>query len=75
MPSGTIVVNAPFELAVVVNMLGEPARSLVFHKPTAKSDAVEDALASNTRWRRSDRAPRRGGPDPRGLPPQGPSRS
>nr|WRJ69818.1 DEAD/SNF2-like helicase [Oceanusvirus sp.] len=47
--SGTIIVNAPFELAVTVNMLSGPARSLVFHKPSAMSDAIEDSLSSNTR--------------------------
>lgn len=47
--SGTIIVNAPYELAVIVNMLSGPERRLVFHKPTAKSDAIADYLSSNAR--------------------------
>jgi hypothetical protein len=47
--SGTIIVNAPFELAVTINMLSGPSRSLVFQKPSAKSDAIQDSLSSNTR--------------------------
>ena len=47
--SGTIIVNSPFELAIVINMLSGPLRSIVFHKPTARSDDVHKILSSHTK--------------------------
>eukprot|EP00873_Tetraselmis_striata_P043777 jgi/Tetstr1/464041/TSEL_008846.t1 len=47
--SGTIIVNDPFELAVILNMISGPQRSLVFRSPRLKSDAVADALEAETR--------------------------
>lgn len=47
--SGTIIVNDPFELAVILNMISGPQRSLVFRSPRLKSDAIRDALEKETR--------------------------
>lgn len=47
--SGTVVVNDPFELAILLNMISGPQRSLVFRSPTLKSDAVRDLLDADRR--------------------------
>lgn len=47
--SGTIVVNDPFELAILLNMISGPQRSLVFRSPTLKSDKVKDVLDDDPR--------------------------
>ena len=47
--SGTIIVNDPFELAVTLNMITGPRRTIVFRNPTAKSDGVRDVLDADTR--------------------------
>ena len=47
--SGTIIVNDPFELAVILNMISGPQRSLVFRTPRLKSDAIRDALDADPR--------------------------
>ena len=47
--SGTIIVNDPFELAVTLNMITGPKRTIVFRNPTAKSDAVRDLLDADER--------------------------
>ena len=46
--SGTVIVNDPFELAVILNMITGPRRALHFRNPTAKSDAVRRTLDEHT---------------------------
>ncbi|AUF82300.1 DEAD/SNF2-like helicase [Tetraselmis virus 1] len=47
--SGTIIVNSPFELAIIINMVSGPVRSIVFHKFLEKTDNITNYLEDNTR--------------------------
>lgn len=46
--SGTVIVNSPFELGILLNMISGPQRTLRFRNPTSKSDDVRTLLDRNT---------------------------
>jgi len=46
--SGTVIVNSPFELGIILNMISGPQRTLRFRNPTAKSDEVRNLLDKHT---------------------------
>jgi hypothetical protein len=46
--SGTVIVNSPFELGIILNMISGPQRTIRFRNPTAKSDEVRNMLDKHT---------------------------
>lgn len=47
--SGTVIVNSPFELGVILNMISGVERTILLKNPSAKSEAVRKLLDANPR--------------------------